>query len=260
MFNIGQEVNTRYGVGTVVCVSSVNPHVYVRLRSRSGIFMLEESDVAAIEEISSDLRDASQSPEEAKTEVKGPDTRSENGGYHADRVDPSASVHFKDHWGGRMKKRSIDKQTPLSILVRNRLAELGMKQSEFCRQNGFDQGLLSKIQSSMITTLSLESTLKLAAGLYLSPRTILEIIGRPEMHSLIVNAYSADSDLPSVTGMADISPAVAEISQMALRAHRMGCNLTPILQQLSSLTVAASRRGEVDAAGANRLIAGEAAG
>lgn len=74
------------------------------------------------------------------------------------------SDHLTTHWGAQMKDSRTIEQTQLSIFVRERLAELGMKQSEFCRLTGFDQGLLSKIQSSMITNLSLETALRLAVG------------------------------------------------------------------------------------------------
>ena len=72
-------------------------------------------------------------------------------------------------WRSQMKHRRLTEQTPLAVFVQNRLAELGMKQSEFCRLTGFDQGLLSKIQSSMITNLSLETALRLAVGLSVPP-------------------------------------------------------------------------------------------
>src|SRR5262245_58078182 len=52
--------------------------------------------------------------------------------------------------------------TPLATFVRERLAELEIRQSDFCRLSMFDQGLLSKIQNSVVTSLSLESVLKLA--------------------------------------------------------------------------------------------------
>jgi hypothetical protein len=49
MFKVGHEVLTRYGVGVVVCVGRVKPHVYVRVHSRPhGIFMLDAADVEAL--------------------------------------------------------------------------------------------------------------------------------------------------------------------------------------------------------------------
>jgi transcriptional regulator with XRE-family HTH domain len=85
-----------------------------------------------------------------------------------------------------------DGQTPLSKLVREKLAELHVKQTEFCKLTGFDQGLLSKVQNSVVTTLSLESALKLAVGLKVKPKTMLELIGRPELNELVLKAYGGD--------------------------------------------------------------------
>ncbi len=78
------------------------------------------------------------------------------------------------------------------MFVRDRLAELGLKQSEFCRLNGFDQGLMSRIQNSMITNLSLESVLRLSLGLHTSPEKIFRLIDRMDLHELVVKSYSAD--------------------------------------------------------------------
>src|SRR5262249_24460215 len=44
---------------------------------------------------------------------------------------------FTDHWRGQMKHPRLNEQTPLAAFVQNRLIELGMKQSEFCRLTGF---------------------------------------------------------------------------------------------------------------------------
>lgn len=85
-----------------------------------------------------------------------------------------------------------EEQTPLSKLVRERLAELHVRQTEFCRLTGFDQGLLSKVQNSIVTTLSLESALKLAVGLKVQPKTLLQLIGRPELNDLVLKAYGGE--------------------------------------------------------------------
>ena len=83
-------------------------------------------------------------------------------------------------------------QTPLSLFVRERLVELGMKQADFCRLHNFDQGMLSRIQNSMAFNLNLESGLRLAVGLQVSPLKIFALIGRPELHELIRIAYARD--------------------------------------------------------------------
>lgn len=88
------------------------------------------------------------------------------------------------------------KHTPLSIFVRERLSELGLKQADFCRLNMFDQGMLSRIQNSAVFNLNLESALRLAIGLKVSPIKILELIERPDLHELILGAYA--NDLPEL--------------------------------------------------------------
>ncbi len=91
-----------------------------------------------------------------------------------------------------VKHTRLSEQTPLARFVRGRLAELGLKQSEFCRLNGFDQGLMSRIQNSMITNLSLESVLRLALGLHTSPMKIFGLIDRMDLHELVMRSYSID--------------------------------------------------------------------
>ena len=91
-----------------------------------------------------------------------------------------------------MKKTQMNDQSQLSMLVCDRLQALGLKQSEFCRKTGFDQGLLSKIQSSIITNLSLESVLRLSIGLCVPPTRILSLIDRMDLHELVLTAYGAE--------------------------------------------------------------------
>lgn len=46
MLKVGQEIRTKYGSGVIVCVSSRNPHVYVRVHSRSNnIYVLNVIDI-----------------------------------------------------------------------------------------------------------------------------------------------------------------------------------------------------------------------
>lgn len=217
MFKIGEEVNTRYGPGVVVCVGTLKPHVYVRVDSRSAIYMFEESDVSA---------------DSAHREERFP----VNGKKHATSIAVSMiTSHTVGIRGSEMKNNREIEQTPLSIFVRGRLAELGMRQSEFCRLNGFDQGLLSRIQSSMITNLSLESVLRLAIGLSVSPKQILSLIGRTDLHFLIMRAYADDVTELTTRNAGEIPQQVAELSYLAMRVHQMGCNLAPAFNALSSL-------------------------
>ena len=88
-----------------------------------------------------------------------------------------------------MEQTQPAQQTKLAILVRERLTHLGIKQSEFCRITGFDQGLLSKIQASIITSLSLESVLRLSLGLGVRPTRVFDSIDRPDLHELVLKSY-----------------------------------------------------------------------
>ena len=88
-----------------------------------------------------------------------------------------------------MEQTQLSQQTKLAILVRERLTHLGIRQSEFCRINGFDQGLLSKIQASIITRLSLESVLRLSLGLGIGPKQVFDSIDRSDLHELVLKSY-----------------------------------------------------------------------
>jgi hypothetical protein len=83
-------------------------------------------------------------------------------------------------------------QTPLAIFVRARLDELDLRQSDFCRDHQFDQGLLSKIMGSVVDSLSLESILRLAIGLDVPTRTICELVDRPDLHDLMIKGIAAE--------------------------------------------------------------------
>jgi hypothetical protein len=56
----------------------------------------------------------------------------------------------------------------------------------------FDQGLLSKIQNSVVTSLSLESVLKLAVGLSVPPHRIFSLLDRMDMHELVMKSYAGE--------------------------------------------------------------------
>jgi transcriptional regulator with XRE-family HTH domain len=104
--------------------------------------------------------------------------------------------------------------TPLATFVRERLTELDIKQSDFCRLSMFDQGLLSKIQNSVVTSLSLESVLKLAVGLSVPPRKIFSLLDRLDMHDLVMKSYAGEfSDLVG----AQLSPESPDVAAEAQR-------------------------------------------
>jgi len=100
------------------------------------------------------------------------------------------SVSHGGPWRAPHKK--VNEITPLAQLVRERLSEMGVRQSEFCRLYRFDQGLLSKIQNSVITNLSLESVLRLSVGLSVPPEKLLALIDRMDLHDLVLQAYGKE--------------------------------------------------------------------
>lgn len=145
--------------------------------------------------------------------------------------------------GGLMRKeRNASKPTPLAVFVRRRLEELELKQSDFCRLTGFDQGLLSKIQNSIITSLSLESTLRLALGLSVSPKVLFGLTDRLDLQELVMRAYALEF-FPELSTMnrGDIPGPVFEVASLAFCAYSMGRSLAPAQAVLASLT--AARRG-----------------
>ncbi|HEX8185732.1 MAG TPA: helix-turn-helix domain-containing protein [Blastocatellia bacterium] len=81
------------------------------------------------------------------------------------------------------------RRSPLADLVSQRLRLKGLRQVDFCRQAGFDQGLLSKILSSVVNTLNVESALKLADGLDIPPSLIFEVIGKREVDEMLRRFY-----------------------------------------------------------------------
>ncbi|MGA9770549.1 MAG: helix-turn-helix transcriptional regulator [Blastocatellia bacterium] len=233
MFAVGQEVSTQYGTGTIISVGTVKPHIYVRLHSSSQIYILNKSQITDAETNHPEISTQSEVIEPAKN------GHGRNGRGRVEGV-ASVSNHSTDRWRSQMKNTRLEEQTPLAVFVRDRLAELGMKQSEFCRLTGFDQGLLSKIQSSMITHLSLETALRLAVGLSVPPEEILVLIDRPDLHTLITKAYpNAETHLPVANGE-EIPVTVHEINRLALRAYGLGRSLAPAIGLL--LHLAAGRR------------------
>jgi transcriptional regulator with XRE-family HTH domain len=138
-------------------------------------------------------------------------------------------------------------QTPLAIFVKERLAELDLKQSDFCRLTGFDQGLLSKIQNSVIANLSLESSLRLAMGLGVSPRDILNLTQRLDLHGLVVKSYVTElfPDQFKLDGH-EVPPLVLELSRQALYLHLLGRSLTPVTSLLSQLSVTWRKPNDVN--------------
>ena len=82
-----------------------------------------------------------------------------------------------------------NRRSPLADLVSEHLHSKGMRQVDFCRRTGFDQGLLSKILSSMVSTLNVETALKLAEGLDLQPSVVLEAIGKKDVDDMLRRIY-----------------------------------------------------------------------
>ena len=107
--------------------------------------------------------------------------------------------------------------TPLAIFVRERLAELEIRQSDFCRLSMFDQGLLSKIQNSVVTSLSLESVLKLAVGLSVPPQRIFNLLDRMDMHDLVIKSYASEFSEMVTDNLRDEAPEIADRLRAALK-------------------------------------------
>ncbi len=85
--------------------------------------------------------------------------------------------------------------SPLAELVSEHLRRKGMRQVDFCRHTGFDQGLLSKILSSVVTTLNVETALKLAEGLGLPPAVVFDAIGKRDVDELLRRFYCDSNKL-----------------------------------------------------------------
>lgn len=119
------------------------------------------------------------------------------------------TTHFETDWRGTMTQTRPLAPTPLAMFVRERLGELGISQSDFCRRSTFDQGLLSKIQNSLVTSLSIESVLKLAVGLSAPPQQLFQLIDRMDLHDLVVQSYAPEL-LAAVDGwLQPVSPELA---------------------------------------------------
>src|SRR5262245_51444191 len=150
MFAEGQYVNTKYGVGTVVQVGAVKPHLYVRIDSNSQIYLLSDSDVVAVDHglaTSGGIDSAFQSGD--GTTIGDEIAASRQPGTARPGRHQIEALWREPMTRGQRKPRRPVNETPLSVFVHARLEDLDMKQSDFCRVTGFDQGLLSKIQSSM---------------------------------------------------------------------------------------------------------------
>jgi transcriptional regulator with XRE-family HTH domain len=85
------------------------------------------------------------------------------------------------------------RRSPLADLVSEHLREKKLRQVDFCRRTGFDQGLLSKILSSVVNTLNVESALKLAEGLDIPPSVVFEVIGKKDVDEMLRRFYCDSS-------------------------------------------------------------------
>ncbi len=135
-----------------------------------------------------------------------------------------------------MSKKSSLPKTPLAQLITDRLQELGLKQVDFCRRTGFDQGLLSKLQTSVITTVNLESALRLADGLQVSPGDILTLLGKTDAHILIKKLYG-NNVCAQCSGEVSVTPEpVRWITRAAEQAFTLGRDVSPVLMLLQHLS------------------------
>lgn len=81
------------------------------------------------------------------------------------------------------------RRSPLAELVSTYLRSNGLRQIDFCRQIGFDQGLLSKILSSVVNTLNVETAIKLAEGMNVPAQVVFEAIGKSDVHEMLIRVY-----------------------------------------------------------------------
>lgn len=138
-----------------------------------------------------------------------------------------------------MGRKTVQSTTPLAIFITQRLHELGLKQVDFCRQTGFDQGLLSKLQTAVITTINLESALRLADGLQVPPGEVLALLGKTDAHALLKKLYG--NEICPQCGEAGITPEpVRWIADAAQQAHTLGRDISPAIVLLRHLS--ANRR------------------
>ena len=144
-----------------------------------------------------------------------------------------------------MSRKPVLPATPLARFITDRLRQLGLKQVDFCRQTGFDQGLLSKLQSSVITTVNLESALRLADGLKVPPGDVLSLLGKDDAHLLLKKLYG--NNVCAQCAEEAVAPEPVESITIAARqAFTMGRDMTPVLVMLKHLATA--RRPAADAA------------
>ncbi|HEY0006312.1 MAG TPA: helix-turn-helix transcriptional regulator [Pyrinomonadaceae bacterium] len=142
-----------------------------------------------------------------------------------------------------MAKRSAHTATPLAHFITSRLHELGLKQVDFCRQTGFDQGLLSKLQTSVITTINLESALRLAEGLKVDPGDVLTLLGKTDAHNLLLKLYG--NTLCAKCAEEKVTPEPVQwITNAAHEAFTLGRDVSPVLVLLRHLSTA--RRASAD--------------
>ncbi|HEX8137468.1 MAG TPA: helix-turn-helix transcriptional regulator [Pyrinomonadaceae bacterium] len=136
-----------------------------------------------------------------------------------------------------MTKRGVYPMTPLAQFIIERLRELGLKQVDFCRQTGFDQGLLSKLQTSVITTINLETALRLAEGLKVPPGTVLTLLGKTDAHQLLQRLYG--NNLCSKCSEESVTPEPVQwITTAAQQAFTLGRDVSPVLMLLRQLSTA----------------------
>ncbi len=152
-----------------------------------------------------------------------------------------------------MSRKPVPPATPLARFITDRLRQLGLKQVDFCRQTGFDQGLLSKLQSSVITTVNLESALRLADGLKVLPGDVLSLLGKDDAHRLLKKLYG--NNVCAQCAKEAVAPEPIESITIAARqAFTMGRDMTPVLVMLKHL--ATERRPAADAGAAERATRG----
>ncbi|MGB9181238.1 MAG: helix-turn-helix transcriptional regulator [Pyrinomonadaceae bacterium] len=146
-----------------------------------------------------------------------------------------------------MVKRNAHPTTIFAQFITERLNELGLKQVDFCRQTGFDQGLLSKLQTAVITTINLETALRLADGLKVPPGDVLMMLGKDDTHLLLKRLYGSNV-CSQCAGESFTPEPVRWITDAAQQAFTLGRDVSPVITLLRHLSAERRDHSETELA------------
>src|SRR5262245_3296394 len=105
MVAVGQQVNTKYGAGVVITAMATGPEVFVRMNSNSRIYVLNTSEVVAIEAADRVTEGVLKVLDRAETAV-------DDGGALQAHAAAGMTSRPNVPWRGQMKKRRPHFETP----------------------------------------------------------------------------------------------------------------------------------------------------